>query len=360
MGGQYSKPDIPIKWYNDYVAAMPSQEGKNVAITGCTSGTGLETAKAIASRGGNIFALNRPSERATASLAAMKEACKDGGTATHIDCDLQDYASVRFAASQVKNAVQAKGLHCLLNNAGVMALPEQATKDNYDVQMQTNHLSHFLLTSLLMPDLEKAAVASGEARVVNHSSSARNGMDESSRRPLDAKYFEPSSSKAFPEYLTGSGFRARWARYQQTKLCNTVFTLALKDKLGAKGSKVKSLVCHPGGAATNLQATTAASGKGNGVNNRMFSFIASAVSQSAADGALPLLACAVASDAESGDFYVPGKEGFASKMIQDTVVGPPKKLDWVARAKREEHSTSQGGRKLLWDCSEKAIGQSFF
>ena len=90
----------------------------------------------------------------------------------------------------------------------------------------------------------------------------------------------------------------------------------LQDKLDAKGSKVKSLVCHPGGAATNLQATTAASGKGNGVNNRMFSFIASAVSQSAADGALPLLACAVASDAESGDFYVPEKEGFASKMIQ--------------------------------------------
>lgn len=121
MGGQYSKPDVPIKWYNDYVAAMPSQEGKNVAITGCTSGTGLETAKAIASRGGHIFALNRPSERAVASLAAMKEACKDGGTATHIDCDLQDYASVRSAASQVKNAVQAKGLHCLLNNAGVFA-----------------------------------------------------------------------------------------------------------------------------------------------------------------------------------------------------------------------------------------------
>ena len=51
---------------------------------------------------------------------------------------------------------------------------------------------------------------------------------------------------------------------------------------------------------------------------------------------------------------------FSTFELQDTVVGPPKKLDWVARAKREEHSTSEGARKLLWDCSETAIGQSFF
>ena len=53
-----------------------------------------------------------------------------------------------------------------------MALPDH-TEDGFDVQMQTNHLSHFLLTCELLPLLEKAANDSGEARIVNHSSIAR-------------------------------------------------------------------------------------------------------------------------------------------------------------------------------------------
>lgn len=64
---------------------------------------------------------------------------------------------------------------------------------------------------------------------MNHSSGARNGLEGSeSRRPLDAKYFERMVVGPFPDYLSGEGLGARWARYQQTKLCNTVFMLALK------------------------------------------------------------------------------------------------------------------------------------
>jgi hypothetical protein len=47
-------------------------------------------------------------------------------------------------------------------------------------------------------------------------------------------------------------------------------------------------------------------------------------------------------------------------VVQDTLVGPPKKLDWQARTKREEHSLSEDAKKMLWECSEKATGQTFF
>ena len=87
-------------------------------------------------------------------------------------CDLASFASVRDAAAEVRVAA-ADGLDCLCNNAGVMALKDEATVDGYDVQMQTNHLGHFLLTCELMPLLEKAAARRGEARVVNHTSDAR-------------------------------------------------------------------------------------------------------------------------------------------------------------------------------------------
>ena len=94
---------------------------------------------------------------------------------THVDCDLTDFDAVRKAAGIVAAATKDSGLDCLCNNAGVMALKDVATKDGYDIQMQTNHLSHFLLTRELYPVLVRATALRGEARIVNHSSFARNG-----------------------------------------------------------------------------------------------------------------------------------------------------------------------------------------
>ena len=155
-----------------------------------------------------------------------------------IPCDLQDLESVRKAAEEVKSKYP-QGLNVLCNNAGVMALKDEATKDGFDVQMQTNHLSHFLLTKQLYPLLETAANRDGEARIVNHSSIARRG------RALDPKYFGKNGGN-----LGGNGSSmifggARWVRYQQTKLANLVFTYALHEKLLAKNSKVKAIVAHP-------------------------------------------------------------------------------------------------------------------
>ena len=95
-----------------------------------------------------------------------------------IDCDLQNFESVHSAMEIIKSKYTV--IDVLVNNAGVMALKDQATKDGYDVQMQTNVLSHFLITKELFPLLQK----SKEARIVNHSSMARLGG------PLDMKYFE--------------------------------------------------------------------------------------------------------------------------------------------------------------------------
>mgnify|MGYP000220742192 CR=1 FL=1 len=112
----------------------------------------------------------------------------------------------------------------LVNNAGVMALVDQATSDGYDVQMQTNVLSHFLITKELFPLLRK----SKQARIVNHSSMARLGG------PLKTKYFEASGGNLGGDGTDeeNSSFRGpRWSRYHQTKLANASFTYGLKQKL---------------------------------------------------------------------------------------------------------------------------------
>ena len=191
--------------------------------------------------------LNRPSGRASGAEGSLRRAFP-GAQVETIACDLQGFASVKKAAEEMAAKLGEVGLDALVNNAGVMALADIATGDGYDVQMQTNHLSHFLLTREVWPLLEKAAEVRGEARVVNHSSLARMG------KVLDARYLERNGGA-----LGGNGNSmlfggARWLRYHQTKLANVVFTLALADKVAAAGtSKIVIACAAPGLAATNLQ-----------------------------------------------------------------------------------------------------------
>ena len=185
MGGSYSTPAaIPTRWFGDFSAGLPSLEGKTVLVTGCTTGTGFVCARTCAQKGAHVFTLNRASERADAAVAAVKESAP-GAAVTSVACDLSNFASVRAAAASVRKTLGEEGaIDVLCCNAGVMALADAATADGYDVQMQTNHLSHFLLTKELFPLLERAAELRGEARVVMHSSGARKFPPG----PLEAKY----------------------------------------------------------------------------------------------------------------------------------------------------------------------------
>ena len=155
--------------YHELKAVIPSQQGKIIAITGCTSGTGLVLAKTCAELGARVILLNRKSERAD---AALKELQGRNASAQHVELDLSSFASVRACAEQL-HKVCPDGIDVLCNNAGVMGLPDDATGDGFDVQMQSNHISHFLLTLSVWDLLERAAQKRGEARVVNHSRLAR-------------------------------------------------------------------------------------------------------------------------------------------------------------------------------------------
>ena len=126
---------------------------KVAVITGTTSGTGFVCAREIAKLGGTVLLLNRESERSAASFKFLKKEVPEGKLFT-ITCDLQVFESVRNAIAKIKSTYDVIDVLC--NNAGVMALEDLATKDGYDIQMQTNCLSHFLLTKELFPLLKKS------------------------------------------------------------------------------------------------------------------------------------------------------------------------------------------------------------
>ena len=333
----YEKPGLASKHFDDLFNSLPSMEGKTVAISGTTSGTGFVAANACGKLGAKVLLLNRPSDRAKAALEKLK-ANNSNGSFTQIDCDLQSFASVKKAAKKLHTQCP-DGLDVLCNNAGVMALEDYATEDGFDVQMQTNHLSHFLLTKLCFDLLEKAGDARGEARIVNHSSIARQQV-----KKLEAAYLGKNGGN-----LGGNGASmlfsgARWVRYGQTKLANAAFTASLHEKLTAKGSKVKALVAHPGLAETDLQSTTVTDG-GMG---KWFTKQLMKLGQSREDGALGILTCIAHPDAQSGQFFGPGMGGMFT-ALKGPAVGYPLETSYDNPQTRE----------LLWSQSCAAIGDAF-
>ncbi len=298
---------------------------KVVAVTGTTSGTGFVCAREVAKKGASVILLNRKSERSQNSLKQLQEAVPNADFEA-IDCDLQNFESVRNAVDTIKSTYEV--IDVLVNNAGVMALKDVATEDGYDVQMQTNALSHFLLTKELFPLLRK----SEQARIVNHTSMARLGS------PLASDYFEKNGGK-----LGGDGNETenvsfqgpRWERYHQTKLANATFTYGLKQKLEeANISNVIPLLAHPGLAATNLQLTTSLDG-GMDINA---DFMQEA--QTPEDGATGIIRCTMDETAKPGDFFGPatGWSGYPDSLTP------------------EDSLSDESNVKTNWEGCEKAVG----
>ena len=190
-----------------------------------------------------------------------------------------------------------------------------------------------LLIHVLGPALVKATGLRGEARIVNHSSFARNGPPGTKLTAENCRMYLGKNGGD----LGGDGSSmicggARWVRYAYTKLANVAFTLALHDKLG--DSNVKALCAAPGLVATQLQATTARDG-GMGSGTWFMRW-----SQSPEDGAVPLLHCCLSSAVSSGELYEP-----------KGMTGPPVLKDPL------EKVCLEADRAALWAASEAAVGE---
>ncbi len=302
---------------------------KVVAITGTTTGTGFVCAREVAKKGASVILLNRKSERSEQAHKRLLESVPDAKF-DPVDCDLQDFASVRSAMEEIRSKYNV--IDVLVNNAGVMALKDLATVDGYDVQMQTNVISHFLITKELFSLLKK----SQQARIVNHSSMARLGG------PLQMDYFEKKGGN-----LGGDGTEEennrfqgpRWERYHQTKLANAAFTYGLKKILEEqKINNIIPLLAHPGLAQTNLQLTTAADG-GMEDNSELMN-----QAQSAEDGATGIIRASMDSKAKPGDFYGPsaGWKGFPELLIPEDLL------------------FDESNIRIIWEGCEKAVGEFKF
>ena len=112
----YTKPNLKSKHYDNLFNSLPSLEGKTIAITGTTSGTGYVAANACGKLGAKVLLLNRQSERSVKSYESLK-ANTPNGDFIRIECDLQNFNSVKESTKNIEESSR-EGLDVLCNNAG--------------------------------------------------------------------------------------------------------------------------------------------------------------------------------------------------------------------------------------------------
>jgi NAD(P)-dependent dehydrogenase (short-subunit alcohol dehydrogenase family) len=296
-------------------ADIPDQRGRTAVVTGANGGLGLETARALAVKGAGVVMAVRNQEKAQ---AAVEEICVGAPDASLelVALDLASQASVRAAAEQIIATHQSIDL--LINNAGVMGIPETKTVDGFEMQFGVGHLGHWTLTALLLPALLRTA----GARIVTVTSTAHHM----------GRAVDPDNPHLHGRYRP-------WRAYGQAKLANFHFGLGLQRELEKAGTDTASLIAHPGLANTDLQAVSVQA-TGGGASQRFFYILARRTGMSAADGALPQLRAATDPAAKGGELYGP-------RFVNS---GPPVRRPIVRRLGMDKAIAA------LWEVSEGETG----
>lgn len=215
-----------------------SLNDKVAIVTGCSSGIGVPTVEALAAAGCVVYGGVRAASigRAQEALSSVLNDPKTKGKVHLLDLDLTSLASVKKFADEIKS--KESKVNLLINNAGIMAVPtRELTKDGFESQFGTNHLSHFYLFQNLK-DLLIAGTKSSpdfQSRVVNVSSSAHRYstvvLDDINLAKPGA--YEPQKA------------------YGNSKTANIWMANSIERHYASQGIHAYSLM--PGGIATPLQ-----------------------------------------------------------------------------------------------------------
>lgn len=201
--------------------------GKRAIVTGGAAGIGLETSRALLSAGAEVtLAVRRPE---VAQAVARDLGATQRGDVRVAQLDLSDLASVQQFARHWSGP-----LHILVNNAGVMAIPQlETTPQGWEMQFATNFLGHFALVN----GLHEALKAARCARIVSLSSSAQL---------LGPVVFDDLHFR----------FRAYepFAAYAQAKTACVLMAVEATRRWQHQGILANAV--HPGAIATGLQQHT--------------------------------------------------------------------------------------------------------
>jgi NAD(P)-dependent dehydrogenase (short-subunit alcohol dehydrogenase family) len=297
---------------------VPDLTGRLAIVTGANSGLGFGLTQRLAEAGAEVILAVRNADKgadAVARLTALVPKAKLGIRSL----DLSSLDSV--AAFAAESAKDGRPIDVLINNAGIMAVPQRlTTADGFELQFGSNYLGPFALTGRLLPLLRAAE----HPRVVTMSSVvARRGRID---------WDDLESEKRYVPYET----------YGLSKLADLMFALELQRRSDANGWGIRSVAAHPGITSTNLQVAGPRAGR---AYPKLFSRMMNGVLMKVEQGILPALYAATSPDAAPGGYYGPsGPAEFRGNPTNAVVPPRGRSLDDAAR---------------LWTESEKLTGVTF-
>ncbi len=295
------------KWTSDNIA---DQSGKIVIVTGSSSGIGFEAAKVLADKGAEVIIAVRNEKKGNNAVEKIV-ACNKKAKVKMMIIDLANLKSIHAFAENFKNNYNK--LDLLINNAGVMIPPYSKTTDGFELQFGTNHLGHFVLTSLLFDKLK----CTKDSRIVNVASMAH-------------KY----GNINFNDLNWEKRKYKSWSAYGDSKIANLYFSYLLSSKIEKAEIEIKVTAAHPGWTATELQR-----------HSGLFQFLNGFFAMKSFQGALPTLRAATDVDAQCGDYF--GPNGFQEWR------GFPVKV----QSNRLSHDVKIAEK--LWEVSEQLTNTKF-
>ncbi len=281
---------------------VPRQDGRRFVVTGASGGLGLETARILAHRGAHVVMAVRNPAKGEAAAASIR------GSVEVRRLDVADLGSVRAFAAD------AGPVDVLVNNAGILGVPYGTSVDGVELHFATNHLGHFALTNLLLPQLSDRVV-------VVSSQSHRSGVLDLDDLEWKRRGYQP------------------YAAYGASKLANLLFLAELQRRLTAAGSTLRATAAHPGSTATGITGST-----GNQVKTWIGSFGHRLVGMPAWRGALTTVYAAT--------MDVPG----------NTYIGPHglrEMQGWPVSVGRSRLASDPDLARALWAKSEELTGVTF-
>lgn len=294
---------------------IPDLTGRVAVVTGANGGLGLATTHELAAAGAHVVLAARDQDKARTAEQQVRARTPEASVEV-VPLDLGSLASVRAAADQILGAHDRIDL--LVNNAGVMAMPERRTVDGFEMQFGVDHLGHFALTAHLLPALLRADTA----RVVTVTSVAR---------------FRGRGLNTDNPHLEGA-YRP-WRAYAQAKQANYHFGLGLQQQFEKAGVDAQSLIAHPGLTNTDLQARAVREG-GGGFGAALSEVLAARSGMSPAVGARIQLRAATDPRARGGELYAP-------RFVSN---GPPVRRPVLRRWDLRKRIAE------LWEVSERETG----